>query len=73
MKFMVQTGQEDVVFESDNPNIRYAVVVRPWGQNMVVRGYENKVGAKRGLKYQLDKFDKQDVGAMGQFYPAHGV
>ncbi len=73
MKFMVQIGQEDVFFENDNPSIRYAIVVRTWGQGVVVRGYENKVGAKRGLQYQLDKFDKQGVGAMGSFYPAQKV
>lgn len=69
MKYMVRAGWQDIEFESDNPNVGYALVM--WvGGSKFVTPYEEEAQAYRALNYQLKKYDKQGMPARGQFYPA---
>ena len=69
MKYMVRAGWEDVEFESDNPDVQFAVVVWVEGRKEV-KGYEEEESAVRAMNRVLKKYDSLAVGARAQYYPA---
>lgn len=60
-------GTDHKVFISDRININFTYVIWAEGSEIIVgKGFETFKQAQAGMKSQLRKFDKHNLGAAGQ-------
>lgn len=74
-KFVGQDWRgEQVEFSSDREHVRYSYSVAAGnGEFVIGKGYWDIKSAKSALSYMLKKYDRQEIGACGNWFKVSEV